>query len=42
MRFQAGACIRHQKAVENELSLRFTTPGFRRYLDETCKSEPSG
>jgi hypothetical protein len=41
MRFQAGACIHYQKAVENELSLRFTTPGFRKFLDESCKSEPA-
>lgn len=42
MRFQAGACIHYQLAVKNELSLRFTTPGFRRHLDETCKSESPG
>lgn len=39
LRFQSGACIHYQKAIENKLSLRFTTPGFRRYLDETCKSQ---
>jgi hypothetical protein len=38
LRFQSGACIHFQAAVENKLSLRFTTPGFRRYLGETCKS----
>lgn len=39
LRFQSGACIHYQKAIENKLSLRFTTPGFRRYLGETCKSQ---
>jgi hypothetical protein len=38
MRFPAGACIHYQKAVENKLSLRFTTPRFRAFLDETCRS----
>lgn len=42
MRFQAGACIHYQKAVENELSLRFTTPAFRKFLDENCESERAG
>lgn len=42
LRFQSGACTHYQTAVENKLSLRFTTPGFRRYLDETCGSEPTG
>lgn len=42
LRFQSGACIHYQAAIANELSLRFTTPGFRRYLGETCKSETSG
>jgi len=41
LRFQAGACIHYQKAVENKLSLRFTTPGFRGFLDENCKSQPA-
>ncbi len=39
-RFQTGACIHYQKAVENKLSLRFTTAGFRAYLDEACKPQP--
>jgi hypothetical protein len=38
LRFQSGACVHYRTAVENKLSLRFTTPGFRRYLEETCKS----
>jgi hypothetical protein len=41
VRFQAGACIHYQKAVENKLSLRFTTPGFRQYLDESWRSQPA-
>jgi hypothetical protein len=40
LRFQSGACIHYQMAVANKLSLRFTTPGYRRYLNETCKSKP--
>jgi hypothetical protein len=39
VRFQSGACIHYQTAVKNKLALRFTTPGFRRYLHETCKPE---
>lgn len=35
-RFQSGACIHYQAAVANKLSLRFTTTGFRQYLDATC------
>jgi hypothetical protein len=41
MRFQAGACRHYRTAVKNEFPLRFTTPGFREFLDENCKSEPA-
>lgn len=42
LRFQAGACIHYQTAVANKLSLRFTTPGSRRYPGDGCKAEPLG
>ncbi|MGB5103383.1 MAG: hypothetical protein WBO04_08690 [Steroidobacteraceae bacterium] len=42
LRFQAGACIHYQTAIANKLSLRFTTPGSRRYLGDGCKAEPLG
>ena len=38
-RFQSGACTHYRRAIQNELPLRFITPGFREHLDETCKSE---
>jgi len=42
LRFQAGACIHYRAAVENDIELRFTTPGFRKYLEETCKAAAAG
>lgn len=40
LRFQSGACIHYRKAVANELSLRFTSPAFRQFLDENCRPVP--
>lgn len=40
VRFQNGACVHYPTAVKNDLSLRYITPEFRRYLDATCKPGP--
>ena len=38
-RFLYGACDHYLRAIQNGLSLRFTTTEFRKYLEVSCSTE---